>query len=219
MIIIALADIHNNLTYLTQIADRLSTADLVLIAGDITNFGDWAQAKQIIGQIRQHNPNILAVPGNCDRPEVDDYLTSEGINLELNCITVAGVPFVGLGGSLPCHGSTPNEMLDDDFTTSLAALEALLPADGRFVLVTHEPPVGTTIDMVGGRHIGSGAVRSFIEKTQPLLAVSGHVHEASGTDSLGRTTIINPGPLKDGRFAYIQLTDKVQTAQPLQIQT
>jgi Icc-related predicted phosphoesterase len=219
MIIIALADIHNNLTYLTQIADRLSTADLVLIAGDTTNFGEWAQAEQIIGQIRQHNPNILAVPGNCDRPQVNDYLTSEGINLELNCITVAGVPFVGLGGSLPCHGSTPNEMLDDDFTTSLAALEALLPADGRFVLVTHEPPIDTIIDIAGGRHIGSGAVRSFIEKNQPLLAVCGHVHEASGTDSLGQTTIINPGPLKDGRFAYIELTDKVQTAQPLQIET
>ena len=219
MIIIALADIHNNLTCLTQIADRLSTADLVLIAGDITNFGEWSQAEQIVSEIRQYNPNILAVPGNCDKPQVSDYLSSEGINLELNCITAAGMPFVGLGGSLPCMGSTPNEIPDSDLAISLSALEALLPADGRFVLVTHEPAVNTTVDLSSGRHIGSVAIRRFIEKNKPILAVSGHAHEAHGTGSIGPTTLINPGPLKDGRYAYIELTDKVETARLLQIKT
>ncbi|MHC5061534.1 MAG: metallophosphoesterase family protein [Planctomycetota bacterium] len=219
MIIIALTDIHNNLACLTPIAEKLSTADVVLIAGDITNFGGPAQAEQIISEIRRYNRNILAVPGNCDRPGVADYLSGEGINLELNCITFAGMPFVGLGGSLPCLGSTPNEMPDSDLAIALSALESLLPDDGRFVLVTHEPAVNTSIDFTSGRHIGSDAIRHFIEKNKPVLAVSGHAHEAHGTDSIGPTTLINPGPFKDGRYAYIELTDKVETARLLQIKT
>lgn len=219
MVIIALADIHADLTHLAQIADQLTAADLVLIAGDITQFGAWAEADGIITEIRQYNPNVLAVPGNCDRPGVNDYLTDQGISLDCNCITAAGIPFVGLGGSLPCHGSTPNEMLDDDFTISLTALEPLFRSDDRFVLVTHEPPADTAIDLSDGEHIGSRAIRRFIEKNQPLLAVCGHTHQAPGTDRIGRTTLVNPGPLQHARYAYIQLTDKVQTAQTLQIQT
>lgn len=219
MVIIALADIHADLTHLPKIADQLATADLVLIAGDITQFGAWAEADGIITEIRQYNPNVLAVPGNCDRPGVNDYLTDQGISLDCNRISAAGIPFVGMGGSLPCHGSTPNEMPDDDFAISLTALEALLRSGDRFVLVTHEPPADTAIDLSDGEHIGSRAIRRFIEKNQPLLAVCGHTHQAPGTDRIGRTTLVNPGPLKDGRYAYIQLTDKVQTAQTLQIQT
>ena len=219
MVIIALADIHADLTHLPRIADQLAAADLVLIAGDITQFGAWAEADAIITGIRKYNSYVLAVPGNCDRPGVNDYLTDQGISLDCNCITAAGIPCVGLGGSLPCHGSTPNEMLDDDFTISSTALEALLPSDGRFILVTHEPPADTAIDLSDGEHIGSRAIRRFIEKNQPLLAVCGHAHQAPGNDRIGRSTLVNPGPIKDGRYAYIQLTDKVQTAQTLQIQT
>jgi Icc-related predicted phosphoesterase len=217
VIIIALADIHADLTHLPQIAEHLSTADLVLLAGDITNFGDWRQTERIISEIRSYNRHILAVPGNCDRPDVNDYLESENISLDHNCIAAAGVSFIGLGGSLPCHGSTPNEMLDNNFTNSLTALEELVPADNKFVLVTHEPAVNTTIDLSDGKHIGSAAIRRFIEKTQPLLAVSGHTHQSPGTDRIGRTTLVNPGPLKDARYAIIELTEKVKSAKTIKI--
>ena len=219
MVIIALADIHANLTHLDQIADQLTATDLVLLAGDITQFGEWREAEAIISEIRKYNRNVLAVPGNCDRPSVNDYLTDQGISLDHNCVSAGNIPFIGLGGSLPCHGTTPNEMLDNDFTTSLDALEELLPDDNKFVLVTHEPPADTAIDLSDGEHIGSRAIRRFIEKHQPLLAVCGHTHQSPGTDHIGRTTIVNPGPFKDARYAYIELSDKVETAQILQIGT
>ena len=219
MVIIALADIHANLSYLDQIADQLTAADLVLLAGDITQFGKWREAEAILSEIRKYNRNVLAVPGNCDRPSVNDYLTDQGISLDHNCASAGNIPFIGLGGSLPCHGTTPNEMLDNDFTTSLDALEELLPDDNKFVLVTHEPPADTAIDLSDGEHIGSRAIRRFIEKHQPLLAVCGHTHQSPGTDHIGRTTLVNPGPFKDARYAYIELADKVETARILQIGT
>jgi Icc-related predicted phosphoesterase len=44
--------------------------------------------------------------------------------------------------------------------------------------------------MVG---VGSSAVRDAIEKYQPLLVLTGHIHESRGVVKIGRTTIVNPG--------------------------
>jgi len=41
--------------------------------------------------------------------------------------------------------------------------------------------------------VGSTAVRTFVEKHQPLLGLHGHIHECKGVDRIGRTLIINPG--------------------------
>jgi len=65
--------------------------------------------------------------------------------------------------------------------------------------VIHTPPFHTHCDVLfDGRHIGSKAVRSWIEKYQLRLTLHGHVHESpklSGTffDRIGATTVINPG--------------------------
>ena len=41
--------------------------------------------------------------------------------------------------------------------------------------------------------VGSTAMRKVIEKYQPLLCLTGHIHESRGLVKLGRTTVINPG--------------------------
>jgi Icc-related predicted phosphoesterase len=41
--------------------------------------------------------------------------------------------------------------------------------------------------------VGSTAVRKIIDKYQPLLMLTGHIHESRGLVKLGRTTVINPG--------------------------
>jgi Icc-related predicted phosphoesterase len=40
---------------------------------------------------------------------------------------------------------------------------------------------------------GSTAVRSMIERYQPLLALHGHIHESRGSAKVGRTLCLNPG--------------------------
>ena len=40
---------------------------------------------------------------------------------------------------------------------------------------------------------------------QPILAVSGHIHEAFALDSIGQTAVLNPGALCDGRFAIAEI--------------
>jgi len=69
----------------------------------------------------------------------------------------------------------------------------------KTVYVIHDPPWNTNLDVLyNGQHIGSMAVRRFIERHQPPLVLSGHIHEspkASGkiTDRIGDTLCVNPG--------------------------
>lgn len=207
MKIIALADIHGSLGFLPVICDEVSRADLVVLAGDITNFGEYEEASRIVSAIRKCNQRILAVPGNCDKAGVSEYLADEGINLDCRAVKVEGVTFLGLGGSLPCPGHTPNEAPDEQFGICLTELGHEVFPDGPFVLVTHQPAFGTVVDKAGGHHTGSRSVRSFIERCQPFLAVSGHIHEAVGVDHIGGTTLINPGPLREGKYGYIEIEE------------
>ena len=48
MKIIALSDLHNGLTSLSEISNNLSQVDLVLLVGDLTNGGPAQDANQVI---------------------------------------------------------------------------------------------------------------------------------------------------------------------------
>ena len=82
-----------------------------------------------------------------------------------------------------------------DGLEAVAALSA--PADTVYVL--HSPPRDTACDVSSTRqHVGSRAIRAFIEARQPRLVLSGHIHESprvSGgwRDAIGRTPVVNPG--------------------------
>ena len=64
-----------------------------------------------------------------------------------------------------------------------------------------------------GQDVGSKAVRAFVEKHQPLLTLSGHIHESpdvgkalhghpTHTATTGRTTCHQPGQELPHRFTY-----------------
>lgn len=42
-------------------------------------------------------------------------------------------------------------------------------------------------------HVGSSAIRSSIERNQPLIGLHGHIHEARSTCKIGETLCVNPG--------------------------
>jgi hypothetical protein len=78
------------------------------------------------------------------------------------------------------------------------------------IFVPHAPPAKTSVDKIAsGHHVGSSAVRTFIEKRKPTLVVCGHIHESRGIDSIGPTTIVNCGPALSGNYALIQAGEKL----------
>jgi Icc-related predicted phosphoesterase len=88
---------------------------------------------------------------------------------------------------------------------ALDELAGLGPAS-ETVFVLHSPPRETQCDMVGARlHVGSRAIRAFIEREQPPLVLSGHIHESprvssSYRDMVGRTVVVNPGQFGTSRL-------------------
>jgi Icc-related predicted phosphoesterase len=84
--------------------------------------------------------------------------------------------------------------------TIAAALDELAAQAGPDALyVLHSPPRDTRCDMIAARaHVGSRAIRAFVERVQPPLVLSGHIHESprvSGSyrDAIGRSVVVNPG--------------------------
>ncbi len=69
----------------------------------------------------------------------------------------------------------------------------------RLVLVSHAPPFDTALDRIhDGTPVGSKALRAWIDENQPLLVLSGHIHESPDVSNawsqlLGRTFCVNCG--------------------------
>jgi len=207
MKLIALPDLHGNISRLDAISRELSGVDLVLLVGDITNGGGAEDAARVTQAVRRHNRNILAIPGNWDDAGVSAYLQREGITLDRLQILLDQVVFVGVGGALPGPLSTPNEITEAEFEQALAEMAAEIDATMPIVFVCHQPPARTLNDQTSAHlHVGSRAVRAFIEAVQPVVCFTGHIHEGIGIDTIGVTRIVNPGPLSSGGYAYAEIT-------------
>lgn len=73
------------------------------------------------------------------------------------------------------------------------------------MLVSHNPPKDTACDVIPGDvHVGSTAVREFLEEAQPDICLCGHIHEARAVDRVGRTVVVNPGALAQGGYVLLR---------------
>ena len=105
---------------------------------------------------------------------------------------------------------------EDSIESDLKELEKKIRRP--FIFVAHVPPYGTALDvMYDGVHVGSFAVREFIEKWSKkrylIGSFHGHIHESSRQTGLIATTIhnvpcFNPGQENGigSRFRYILLS-------------
>ena len=77
------------------------------------------------------------------------------------------------------------------------------------VFVFHSPPRDTACDVIRAQaHVGSRASRAFIERHQPPLVLTGHIHESPRVssayrDRIGRTTVVNPGQFGTPRLCGV----------------
>lgn len=93
------------------------------------------------------------------------------------------------------------------FFTQHESLEEMLDktpvCSGPFILVSHAPPADSNLDLLmEGKHVGSHAVRNFLERRQPILSLHGHLHESpivSGHIShrFEKCLAVNPGQSLD----------------------
>jgi len=103
---------------------------------------------------------------------------------------------------------TPNQMFDH-VITSMDREEGTIEEDlknfkklsnpKKTIYVMHAPPFNTKLDVIHDTtHVGSKAIRQFIETEQPYLTLHGHIHESSKmsgsfVDKIGDTICVNVG--------------------------
>ena len=205
---IGFGDIHEDLSLLGEIPN-LSTADGVIISGDITNRGDARKASELLDEIFRINSNIYAQIGNMDRPEVTSYLDEKDWNIHAKGKLLAeDIGIMGVGYSTPTPFMTPSEVSDDKLAQWLNEGYEQVKHLMKLILVAHDPPLGSkAAQLPSGENVGNRSVLEFIQRVQPDICLTGHIHEAESEDFIGRTKILNPGMLCMGGYVLIRLQE------------
>lgn len=158
---------------------------------------------------RQYAELFAAMPtpsyltyGNVDVPRLWDELAREGMSTLDGAVAEIGGARVGfVGGGLSSRSSTPNEVSEEEYA---ARLDALGEVD---VLCTHIPPAlpELTYDVVARRfERGSEHLLRVIERTQPRLALFGHVHQPLAHRArVGRTECVNVGHFRSTGTPFV----------------
>jgi putative phosphoesterase len=210
MRILALSDIHGAYAKAEEILVRETAYDLILICGDVTTHGSPMEAKGAIKQFQTCGKPILVVSGNMDSPEIDDAVARTGCSINAKGICIREVGFFGVSAApfSPLH--TPYEISEDEILRRAESGWNDIKSVRWKVFVPHAPPRKTKLDQIfPGTHVGSSAIRTFIDRYQPDVVVCGHIHEARGTDTLGVSRMINCGPTAKGYYAVIEIGETI----------
>ena len=212
MRLLLVSDIHGHSEKAQLLSDVIKnySTDALIICGDITHFGNLADASMVLKEFTKLAITLF-VPGNCDPQQISSQSIVEGaINLHARCISKLGANFIGIGGSIPTPFRTPFEIPDDEIGIILDITRRICVENSHTILISHNPPYGTKTDTAfSGEHVGSKAIRSFIENTNPKLVACGHIHESRAIDSLGASIVVNPGPFHRGYYAVAEIGEKV----------
>ena len=213
MKVLVISDIHGNTENIEKLADKFGQADFVLFGGDFSKFGDTKTAKPALESLTKRHESIFAVLGNCDEKDFISEIEEADISVQGSMVFHDDFIIAGSGGGSKFTGETPFERdeqeLCDDFKIVKDSIGQIGDKDGHvnnLILIMHNPPKDTKTDTISnGMHVGSELLRKFIEDVQPLLVVTGHIHESAGIDKIGETTVINPGALFEGNYGWIEL--------------
>ncbi len=210
MRIVCITDLHGDPLPLDRILTDAGQVDVILLGGDITNFGTPNAAEFLVRRAQEHCPCVLAVAGNCDSQAIDERLTSLGVSLFGRGVMHQQAGFYGVSAMPPWTG-TMYELSEDEIARALWAGREQLTQPPCEIVLSHTPPRDTLLDRTRrGEHVGSQAVRQFIEQVQPALVLCGHIHESRGVDRIGATTIVNCGPAFAGQYAVAEVDAAVR---------
>lgn len=193
MRIFLFSDIHGDLKSLRRVVAQ--PADVYICVGDLATFGKGLErCGEVLAPLRER---LWVLPGNhetyddtrafCTRHGFVDFHRQVRQLKSQNGATT----WAGFGYSNITPFKTPGECSEEQIAEALAAFDGI----DNLYLVAHCPPFNTTLDeFAPGKHAGSTAVRSWIERAKPAFLFCGHIHETAGkSEMLGATKCINVG--------------------------
>jgi len=191
--ILAAGDFHGSSIIATRLAEKAEreNVDLVIICGDVCNFGQECQ--NVIKPFVQRKQKLLFIPGNHDPEHLTHFLTEfygiknlHGYSIEHHNIGIFGC---GAGENLgPAQSLTEEEM-----TKKLRKAHQGIEGLDKKIMVTHMHPAKSEVEQLCGFE-GSNAVRKAITEHKPDILVCCHIHELEGyEETIENTRVINVG--------------------------
>jgi Icc-related predicted phosphoesterase len=229
--IAAAGDLHVRETDAGRVGRSLralqNQSDLILLAGDLTTYGEPAQARALVEACRSVEVPVLAVLGNHDchsdrHRELVELLSDGGIRvLEREHVVVATpageVGIVGLkgfiggfaGSHLPDFGEPLLRRCYDVTTADVEALHrglreiALCPV--RVVLLHYAPTADTLHGEPEGiwTMLGSERLAAPIAEHEPDLVLHGHAHAGTFEGRIGQVPVYNVAVQVMGRDFWV----------------
>jgi Icc-related predicted phosphoesterase len=204
VVIAYVVDVHDRFEAVPAAIAEIGEVDLLIVGGDITTGGTPDDAEAAIDEWRPLATRLLALAGNMDSAAIDARLAELGVSLDASGFAFGDVGVCGVSAAPISPLRTPYELADDELERRVESAFAEVAGSRVRIFCPHAPPEGTACDRLrDGRHVGSVVVRRIVEREQPDLVLCGHIHEARGVDDIGRTRIVNPGPVAAGHYAVV----------------
>lgn len=207
---LVLSDIHGDTGYVETLKEEFVKADAVLFAGDFARAFEEDTGKSVLeGLVKKHDV-LFSVLGNCDPQSFLEELDEYDVSVQGNMVFMDGLALIGAGGGTKFTGTTVNERSEDEIASDLSVVTESGDTDwNNLIMIIHNPPYNTSVDKISaGMHVGSPRIRQIIETVQPLVVVTGHIHESYGIETMGKTLVINPGSLAEGRYGILEVEKK-----------
>ncbi len=197
MKILAFTDLHGRANLLDRLKKKAEQCDIVICAGDLTNFEEGMRG--LLTAVAGFSKKLLAIHGNHE----------DEVSMERECKRLANAIFlhkaayrhgnyIFLG-----YGGGGFSMKEPEFEKISREFKKEITRGKKVILITHGPPFGTLLDVIGDDHVGCTSYAHFIDKNTVHLAICGHLHENQKITQnyKKKTIIINPGP--DGEIIEI----------------
>jgi Icc-related predicted phosphoesterase len=205
------ADLHYSLPQFDWLLSAAPQFDLVIFAGDALDIGSAVDFRAQIVVVKKYLSllasltKVILCSGNHDLDERNPE--GEKISRWIGDVREFGIACDGdsltIGETLftVCpwwDGPLVKQRIDDQLR------EAATRRPKRWIWVHHAPPANSPTSWGGKRYFGDVELVQWIERYQPFMVISGHVHqspfipEGSWFDRLGETWTFNAG-LEPGR--------------------
>jgi uncharacterized protein len=187
--ILIFSDIHGDVRALARIVAQ--PADVYICAGDLATFGKGLEK---CGKVLEPlGEKLWVLPGNHETDaDIREFCARFGfVDFHRRVLQTNSTPWAGLGYSNVTPFKTPGEYTEAEIAEALAGFNGIAGLN----LVIHVPPYGTRLDEYApGKHAGSTALRTWVEREQPAYLFCGHIHETAGlSDRVGATQCVNVG--------------------------
>ena len=183
--ILAASDLHGSLDISKKLSDkaRAENVDLIVIAGDINDYHETTE--NIFEPFKQAGQRVFFIPGNADSEQEHLLLQRSAKSIHNYYVSYSGVGIAGIGNS-----DWKLRFNESDFEMIEKNLRRM--TSEKKILVSHLHAKDLIFERMG--FYGDSVLRDAVERLQPDILISAHIHEIDGLeDRIGRTRVVQVG--------------------------